>query len=169
MISNRMFVHEDSLESVKHWIQQSLERGSSVTSISRAMIGTKKAELIITKECEMFIQELSDDEILQELIKYINETFKYAMKRSCVTNIIKELIEKIREGIGIDEYADFLTDKLSNGAHQRVLNHITDIMMCYEPYMRKIYPTTFDNMTMNEHEVAMINFIKENLISCVNK
>jgi len=166
---NNMYQEPETLENTKDWIENNLKRGSKAINIARAMIGKQKAKLIITKEFDKYIDELKNDEILKLLVEYINDVFKDHMKRSCVSDVIKDIMEKNFYGIDIDEYGDYLTILLNEGAYQRVEHHIINIMVSYEPYMKEKYPDDFENMTQNEHEVALIEFIKEHLCSCANK
>ena len=170
MQSKNIYLGQESLEDVLSHIQGCLKRGSSVFSIARGMIGNRKAELIITKEYELHLDEFeSDRDIMKLLTEYINDTFGEQMKRSCVTDLIKKIMEKNFFGVDIDEYSDYLTIVLNDGAYQGVHHQITNIMASYKPYMEEKYPEDFKNMTQNEHEVALIKFLKENLISCTNK
>jgi len=72
-MSNRdVYLGQEELEDVFSYIQGSLKRGSSAFSIARGMIGTPKATLIITKDCERYLDEFkSDDEIMKLLIECI--------------------------------------------------------------------------------------------------
>lgn len=166
---NDMYEEPETLESVKHWIEQNLNRGSTVANIAKAILGTQKAQVIITKECDRYIEEISNDEVFKLLVEYINDIFRDHMKRSCVSDVIRNIMERNFYGIDIDEYSDYLTVLLNEGAYQRVNHHITNIMASYEPYMKVEYPDDFESMTQKEHEVALIKFIKENLCSCANK
>ncbi|WP_372998993.1 hypothetical protein [Sulfurimonas sp.] len=169
-MNSRMYLGQESLEDVLSHIQGSLKRGSSVFSIARGMLGTPKAELIITKEYEMLMDAFkSDVEVVKLLVEYINDTFNHDIQKSCVSDVIKSIMEKHFYGIDIDDYSDHLTELLNSGAYQRVNHHLTNIMASYEVHMKTEYPKEFENMTTNEHEVAIIDFIKENLVSCTYK
>ena len=164
------YLVQENLEDVLSYIEGSLKRGSSVFAIARGMVGTNKAKLIVTKEYEMYMDEFqSDREVLKLLIKYINDSFKHYIERSCVTNTIKKIMEKHFYGVDIDEYSDFLTEKLNEEPYKRVHHHITSIAVSYEPYMKEYHPEEFSQMSMSECEVGLIKFIKEHLISCADK
>ena len=165
MYRRDVYLGQESLEDVLSYIEGSLKRGSSIFSIASSMIGTQKAKLIVTKEYAM-IDTLNNDEVIGLLTEYINDNFKQQIQKICVTDTINTMIEKHFSKIGMDEYSDFLTDKLHEEPYQKVHHYIRDISVSYEPYMKEHYPLEFENMTLSEHERALVKFIKENLCSC---
>ncbi len=166
MQSSRMYLSQEGLDSVASWVQTNLKNGATVDKISNGLINSERGKVIITKwygGMDAYTQEEQRD----IFTKYINENFKDYSKRSCVSPIIKKLMEENYLYADMDDYADFLTELLNTDGYQRVGHHITNIMACFAPYMRAKYPNEFENMNKHELEVELIAFIKEHLLLCV--
>lgn len=155
----------ETLDSVNEFIESSLLQDIKACDIAKELYGGSKAELILVKEFGEHRDILRNrKKSLKLLEEYIRDGFKYIVKRSFVSPVIENTMKENFYGIDLDEYADYLTELLSVGAYKRVNHHITNIMASYEPYMKKENLTKFESMTKYEHEVSIINFVKENLI-----
>ncbi len=164
MPSNYGYENE-TLESVEEFIETSLLQGIKICDIAKELFGGSRAELIIVKEFGMHRGQLRNRKSTLKLLEeYIRDNFNYIVKRSSVSDVIKNITKKNFDGIDLDEYADYLTELLSVGAYQRINHHITNIMASYEPYMKEHDLEKFENMSNDEHEVELVKYIKENLI-----
>jgi len=83
-----------------------------------------------------------------------------------VSSDIKRLMEENYSGIDMDEYGDYLTELMESRGYRRVNHHITNIMVCFKPYMMEKHPDELHNMSTKELELALIAFVKEHLQEC---
>ncbi|MEN4053704.1 hypothetical protein [Sulfurimonas sp. NWX79] len=73
---------------------------------------------------------------------------------------------QILNDIDLDAYGDYLTELMSKVGYREVNNHITEIIASFHPYMMENRKEEFEAMSGKELQVALVNYIKENLQIC---
>jgi len=160
------YLKEETYEDVYQFVKKQLELGSTVSSIANAMLGNRKGELIITKWYGTSLMGLNREEQICIFTSFINKELGEYIPQSCVSSNVKERLLKLFSGLDLDVYGDYLTELMSKVGYQEVNNHITEIIASFQPYMMENRKEEFESMSGKELQVALVNYIKENLQVC---
>ncbi|WP_152183161.1 hypothetical protein [Sulfurimonas indica] len=160
------YLKEETYEDVYRFVKKQLELGSTVGSIANAMLGNRKGELIITKWYGTSLMGLNREEQICIFTRFINEELGEYIPKICLSKDVQERVMQILNDIDLDAYGDYLTELMSKVGYREVNNHITEIIASFHPYMMENRKEEFEAMSGKELQVALVNYIKENLQIC---
>jgi hypothetical protein len=164
-----VYLGQESLESVYRDIEVLLYNGSKVSVIAKSLLGTDKAELIISKWHGEHVDSFSDEEQIDICTQYINEQFKYPKESLYLSSEIKEFMKNHHIEMEVDDYSDFLTELINSDGYLRVSNNLISLCVYFKPYMDEYHPNQYEKLTKYEIEVGLIRFIKKHLSTCSDR
>ena len=169
MKSNNVFLGQETESSVFEWVDAQLNIGASVYVVAQSMLGTQRADIVITKWYGASLISLSKDQQIGILKEYVETEFKHKIGRSCISSEIQKLIQENFKSMNPDDYSDHLSELMMGDEYRNVNHNITSILSAFKLYMMDQKQELFINLNPQELEVELVAFIKKHLQICTGR